>query len=392
MKEKKAKHVWPFSFYFLFFAAVAVYGPYRILYYQSLSFTGAQIGVLAGIAPLVTLIGLPLIAGLADRTERHKLIMSIALLVLISGVCLLPYMTTFFPQLILAILLGLSFSTTTALSNNAAMFMLGEQKTLFGRIRLGGTIGFSIFATVAGIIVEEFGLKIAFWSAAFLFGTAFATSQKLIHGEKETEPLKEKVRATKLLKKPRFLLFLILSFTAGMAFATINTYLFPYMETLGTRESLMGLALTIGTLAEMPILFFMSYFIQRFKAYSLVIFSIAMTGVRLLLLASTSNPIFVILIQILNGVNYPLLLVSGVTYADEQAPKGFHATAQGLFSTAMGGIGTALGGFIGGLLFDQFGAKRMYLVFGSFVVIVVCVVFVLHRTLPAEQKIEQVRL
>ena len=383
-KKHYTKFIWPFSFYFLFFAGVAVYGPYRILYYQSLSFSGAQIGLLAGIAPLVTLIGLPFIAGLADRTNGHKLIMSIALLLLSSGLCLLPYITTFFPQLIIAILLGLSFSTTTTLSNNAAMFMLGNQKTLFGRIRLGGTIGFSIFATVAGIMVQEFSLKIAFWAAAFLFGTAFMISQKLIHGDTENDSSNEKGRSIELLKKPRFLLFLLLGFTAGMGFATINTYLFPYMKSLGTRESLMGLALTIGTLAEMPILFFINHFIQRFKSYTLVIFSIAMTGVRLLLLASTSNPILVILIQLFNGVNYPLLLVSGVSYADEQAPKGFHATAQGLFSTAMGGIGTAIGGFIGGLLFDQFGAKRMYLVFGIFVVIVVCVVSVVYRSLPTE--------
>jgi len=44
MKYKKI--AWPFSLYFLRFAGAATYRPYLVLYYQSLSFTGAQIGLL----------------------------------------------------------------------------------------------------------------------------------------------------------------------------------------------------------------------------------------------------------------------------------------------------------------------------------------------------------
>jgi hypothetical protein len=43
------KKIWPFSFYFLFFAAIASFGPYMVLYYQSLEFTGTQIGLLTGL-------------------------------------------------------------------------------------------------------------------------------------------------------------------------------------------------------------------------------------------------------------------------------------------------------------------------------------------------------
>ena len=76
-KVKYRKFVWPFSFYFFIFAGVASYSPYLVLYYQSLSFTGAQIGLLTGIAPLITLVSLPLMTGLADRTNRHGLIMGL---------------------------------------------------------------------------------------------------------------------------------------------------------------------------------------------------------------------------------------------------------------------------------------------------------------------------
>jgi PPP family 3-phenylpropionic acid transporter len=380
------KKIWPFSFYFLLFAGAAAHLPYRVLYYQSLSFTGAQIGLLAGITPLITVVSLPLVTGLADRTSRHKLIMSLSLLVVVSGLILLPYLKTFIPLFGLTILITVFFSPIGSLSSSASMFMLGDRKDLFGRIRLGGTLGFSIVATLSGALVENYGLRIAFWSAAGIFFIAFLVSQKLVHGGEESGKPADRGRASELLKNPHFLLFLLIGISGGISFATINAYLFPYMKELGAGESMMGLALTIGTIVEIPTLFFVSRFIKRFKAYALLIFSIVMTGLRFLLLAVAPNPIFVLFVQLLNGFNSPLLTVAGVTYADEHAPKGFRATAQGLFSTAMGGIGSAVGGFAGGLLFERLGAKGMYLVFCIFVARVLVFVSLVRRTLTPEQK------
>jgi len=377
---------WPFSFYFLFFAGVASFLPYLVLYYQSLSFTGAQIGLLAGIAPLITLVSLPLITGLADRTNRHRLIMSLSLLVVISGLVLFPFLKTFISLLALAVLSNVFFSPAISLSDSATMFMLGDRKDLYGRVRLGGTIGFGIVATVAGSLVESYGLRIAFWSAAGLFFLAFLASQKLVHGGEESGKPADRGRVSDLLKNPYFLLFLLIGFSGGVSFATINTYLFPYMKALGAGESTMGLALTIGTIAEIPVLLFVGRFLKRFRAYALAIFSLAMTGLRCLLLSVAPNPLFVLFVQLLNGFNYPLLTVAGVTYADEHAPKGFRATAQGLFNAVVGGIGAAVGGFAGGLLFESMGAKGMYFVFCLFVALVLVFVSLVRRTLPREQE------
>jgi MFS family permease len=148
----------------------------------------------------------------------------------------------------------------------------------------------------------------------------------------------------------------------------------------------MGLALTIGTIVEMPVLFFVNRFIKRFRAYALLTFALAMTGLRFLLLGIAPNPTFVLFVQLLNGFNYPLLTVAAVTYADEQAPKGYRATAQGLFNAATGGIGAAVGGFAGGLMIEKLGAKSMYLVFCGFVILVLILVSLIRHALPPEEE------
>jgi len=155
MSNKKL--VWPFIFYFLIFAGMASYRPFMVLYFQSLSFTGAQIGLLTGLAPLLTLVSLPLVTGVADRTNRHKLIMGFALVIMILGLILFPSLTTFLPLFIMTILTTVSFSPLMSLSGSAAMFMLADKKELFGRVRLGGTIGFSVAAYWQAHLLKTLG-------------------------------------------------------------------------------------------------------------------------------------------------------------------------------------------------------------------------------------------
>ena len=286
----------PFGIYFLILAGVAAHAPYRVLYYQSLSFTGTQIGLLTGIAPLVTIFSIPLLTGIADRTQKHKQMMTAALILVVAILVVFPTVKNFLPLFGMVILFTITFSLQNPLMSSASMFMLGDQKELFGRVRLGGTIGFSLIGLVAGFFVENYGLKIAFWGAAGIFVLTLLLSQQLVHGSQESKKPTDWRSMATLLKKPHFQLFLLIGLSGGISFATLNTYLFPYMKALGAGESLMGVALTVGTLIEIPVLFFANRFVGRFKAYHLLLLSLGMTGLRFLLLAVAPNPTFVLFI------------------------------------------------------------------------------------------------
>ena len=379
------RKIWPFTFNFLWFASIAFVVPYIVLYYQDLGFTGTQIGLLTGITPLITFFSAPFWTGIADKRSRHRLIMSIAMLIGVITIVVFPLLNAFLPILLIVILLNIFLAPVQPFADSAAMFMLADEKEMYGRIRLGGTIGFGLVASIAGVVVRNYGLRLAFWGSASLMLLAFIISQKLIYGQlKAGDPVRGSVRT--LLKNPRWLLFLTVAFAGGLTLAATNNYLFPYMKELGANESTMGLALTIGTIVEIPVLFYGHRLIKWFTSYRLLMLSMVLTGIRLLLFAVSGTPSVVLIVQLLNGLNFPIMWVAGVSYADENAPAGMSTTALGLFSAMVFGFGNAVGGFMGGLLLERIGGRGIFLVYGVIVFIVLAVVTLLSRRLPTEQK------
>jgi PPP family 3-phenylpropionic acid transporter len=380
------RKLWPFTFNFLLFAAIACVVPFIVLYYQELGFTGTQIGLLTGITPLITFFSAPLWTGLADATRRHRLMMSLAILVGVITLSVFPLLNGFVPVLLIAFLLNTFVAPVTPFADSATMFMLADEKEMYSRIRLGGTIGYGLVAPIVGVLVQDHGLRFAFWGCAALFLLSFIVSQKLVYGQlKADSPARGRVRT--LMSDPRWLLFLIVAFAGGSALAAFNNYLFPYMKELGANESTMGLALTVGMISEIPTLFFANRLIKRLKSYGLLMLSMVVTGLRMLLFAASGTPSLVLFIQLLNGLTFPAMWVAGVSYADENAPAGMSTTAQGLFSATVFGFGTAVGGFIGGPLLESIGGRGLYLVFGAAVLAMVAIVALIQRRLPAGQKI-----
>jgi PPP family 3-phenylpropionic acid transporter len=258
------------------------------------------------------------------------------------------------------------------------MFMLGDKKELYGRVRLGGTFGFGIAATIAGVFVQNYGIRYAFWAGALLLFLALLISQKLIFGQAHAGiAIKQGLRV--LLADRRWILFLTLALAGGFALAANNSYFLPYMKELGTAESLMGVILTIGVLSEIPVLFFGNRLLERFTANGLLLLAMIITGVRLTLLAIVRTPEAAVLLQLTNGLTFPAMWIAGVAYADQYAPPGMRTTAQGLFGAMVFGLGMALGGFIGGPILENWGGQAVFLIYGVVVLIVVTAVTLLQQ-------------
>lgn len=373
----------PFTLNIFVFAGFAFVIPFLVLYYQGLEFNGAQIGLLTGIGPLLTLVGAPLWTGLADATRRQRLVLGLALLVGAVTIFAYSLFDTFLPILLLVILFSAFMAPATALADTATMFMLADRKEMYGRVRLGGTIGFGLAISVAGVLVQNYGLQIAFWGSALLFVLSAFIGQKLVFGQqKASASTGGGTRA--LLANRRWLLFLVVAFAGGLAFSATNNYFFPYLQDLGAQETIMGLSVAVGTVMEIPVLFWGNRLIRRFKPSGLLMLAMIITGVRLMLFGVTVEPAIVFVLQLFTGLTFPAMWLAGVAYADQNAPAGRSSTAQGLFGAMVFGFGPAVGGFIGGPLLAAVGGRGTLLVFGVAVLVTLAIVALVQKRLPPE--------
>jgi PPP family 3-phenylpropionic acid transporter len=377
------KKIWPFSFYFLYFAAFASLLPYFVLFYQNLGFNGAQIGLLTGVPPLVTLVGGPLLTGVADSTRRHRLIMGLGLAVTIGVMLIMPSMKEFVIVFILIIIFNIFISPVSPLADSATMSMLGEERAMYGRIRLGGTIGWGLVAPIAGTLVEMHGLRIAFLIFSGIMFINFFVSQKFSFGKKEEQAAGNGGIRT-LLADRRWIFFLLISFLGGVGAFSVAAYLFPYLAELGANEGQMGIALTIATLTEIPVFFFGDRLVRRFGSYGLFMIALVLIGIRSLLYAVVDSTLQVFILQVFSGMMFPALWLAGVSYADEYAPAGLKSTAQGLFGAVMFGFGSAVSGFVGGLLLESLGGRGMFLVLGIAILVGLALIEGIKRLLPKE--------
>jgi len=236
---------------------------------------------------------------------------------------------------------------------------LGEHRDRYGRIRLWGAIGWGICAPLAGRLAEKVGLQGLF----IVFGALMGLSALLAARQPVRSTLMRPLGAGALSlfwADPRWRAFLFTAFSGGVILSVISNFLFLFLQDLGASQSLLGFSLTVATVSEVSLLYVSSGLLKRWSPQWLMMAGLILFAVRALLYSFISQPWMAMPIQLMHGLTYALMWVSGVSYAGMMAPPGLNATAQGLFSSAIMGVGMVVGSLLGGFLLAHVGAIWMF--------------------------------
>ncbi len=358
----------PSAFYFIYFGALAALAPFLALYYQQLGFSGSQIGILLGVSPLITLVASPFWTGYADANQRHKPVLLGTLLSIVLLAFVFPLVRSFPVALVLVTLMAFMGAPVVSLVDSATLSMLGERRNEYGRIRLWGSVGWGLTAPIVGWVFQRFQLVWMFYIyASFMALNLFTTGRMTFPKQVSSTPFWRGLRS--LFSDRQWVLFLLLVFVAGIGNAAHTSYMSLLMSQLGADKTLMGIALTLSTLSEVPVMFFSSILLKRFSPRGLLAIALFFSGLRCILYAFVGNAAGVLAIQAIHGLTFPILWIAGVTYAAENAPEGLGATAQGLFGGVLMGFGMAAGSLLGGMLIDSVGISGMYAFTGALVLL-----------------------
>ena len=118
--------------------------------------------------------------------------------------------------------------------------------------------------------------------------------------------------------------------------------------------------MAVSASSEIPILYFSSRLIRKYKATTLILLGTVFYIIRLLIYSVAASPIAIILAQLLQGLSYGLFLTSFVHYIHSLAPAGLKTTAQTMGNAVYTGLGGIVGNYVCGRIIDGFGIHAVY--------------------------------
>lgn len=345
--------------YFTYFAAMGALMPFLALYYDQIGLSGQQIGLISSLSPLVMTFAAPLWGGLADATQQHRRLLLLAVAGYMVAVALLSFSSTLLWLLPVVALYSFCSAPIIPLVDNTVLELLGERKAEYGRQRLWGAIGWGGSGALMGLIVQRYGLQWGFYvslSLMVLLGL-IANRLPVSHariGGQYWHGLR------RLLTNRAWMVLLFVLFVNGIGMSFTNNFLFLYLKRLGAGQALMGYALGVASLSELPAFFFADQLLRRWGARGLLIAALVAQVVRMFGYAFMPTPEFALLIALLHGLTFSAMWVAAISYANQHAPPGLGATVQGLLAAVSMSLAGIVGALIGGLLFDGIGPAAMF--------------------------------
>ncbi len=367
--------LWLLAVNSMIYMASAAYSPYLSLYYKQQGISSLEIGTLLSIGPVVSICIQPLWGIFSDLTGRRKL--TLGIVVLGTAAVLVGYRlgTGFGFFFLLSILLSTFSTSIVPLSDALTLEYANRHSINYARIRIGGTIGYSIVVLAVG------GFLKADPSMAFLFGAVgylllfFLVLKIPVEGVRSRSKKERQTDGASHDKKPghifvdhSFIFILLCSFVIQVGMSFNGNFMGVYIGEMGYDQQLVGVANFISAASEIPILLAAGWIMKRFSAIQILLFSCVMMAVRMVLLTGESVG-FVVASQLLQSVTYMTTYYSCVMFISRNTYPDKRSQGQSLLAMVQGGFGSVAGSLLGGAVIDQLGIRVSYWAMSAFVLV-----------------------
>ncbi|XP_041478085.1 major facilitator superfamily domain-containing protein 6-like [Lytechinus variegatus] len=243
------------------------------------------------------------------------------------------------------------------------------QNFQYGRQRMFASIAYGALAPLSGIAVSAYTAAHpnafnVYLPAFVLFVTLFALCTATV----SFIPIRVKQRTTKslamdakdVLLKPKVIVFFTVMLSMGIMFAFFETYLFLFLAEIDGEATVMGLCLTVSCSSEVVLMMYASKIREKIGhrtvlGIALIGFSLRSVGYSLL-----QNPWTVLPIELLHGITHGSMWPNAVFFIHQSSPPELAATMQSLTFSTFFGLGKGVGIILGGVIYDNFGARNLF--------------------------------
>jgi PPP family 3-phenylpropionic acid transporter len=346
--------------YFVLYAVVATLWPYFPAFLRARGFSEAEIGFLQGCRQLAEAAGPLLVAFLSEKLGRRRTLVNACLVGFAVAAFFLNRTSAFLPAALLAAAAGLSLRTTIPLSDTLAATELPDAAHNYGRVRIGGSLGFITvlsLAAIFGLINQQNSSSIT-RAMLVLAGVCMVTT-RLLPESHSVEHHAHAAAADGRRFDGYFWAFMIAAALQQLGMSAYYSFFTLYVQdVLHMPQGAWMWA--IGPVAEMPFLFFAGRITRRFRLSSLLIASAVAVSVRLGLYALV--PLFAVVIaaQLLHSLTFGLFHATCIEFIRRNAPEARRVVGMGIYMSVSTALPLFMGSSAGGVFIEKFGYSAFY--------------------------------
>ena len=356
-------------FWFIYMGSLGIVFPYFSLYLkEDAGLSGAQVGLVLAMPPLMGLFAQPFWGQVADRTGARSRILVWLSLIAAFGY-LAVGMADGFPAILLATAALSLFSTAILpITTSVSLAVLREVGLhAFGYVRAWGTIGYFIVVIVFPWIVERYqagagaapALHVMFpVTAALVFGSAAVGFFLPRAGAVALHAVRGEWR--ELLRNSPYVRLLLFALAANLL-QYGPMWLFPiFVRARGGDVATIRGMWIVMLIFEIPLVLATGSGLKRLGSRGLLAIGVLAGGLRWLLCAGITDLYWLYAVQALHGLTVVGLTLGSPLYLDEVAPEKLRSTAQGILSMVSVGIAGILSNTGAGWLIERAGIDWLY--------------------------------
>ncbi|MEF2968232.1 MFS transporter [Paenibacillus sp. M1] len=348
---------------FFIYGTMVIFAAFFQLYLQEIGMDKLEIGSLMALSPLISLLAHPFWRHLSDRGQNLRVVLLIMMVGLLVMGHLVFKVNTYHMLYLSMIMLFFFQSPLLAQTNSLTLGYMDNNGKRFGTYRIWGSMGWTFIALTAGPIIDHVGqngisllfsitLMLAIGSALLLPSISLTANTPRI----------APVEIRRTLQNKYFVAFILLGSLVAIPNAINNIFMPLFINDLGGSRFQVGSAVFLSTLFEMLAFILLHRFLKKKITYLMgcLTFVSLLFALRWDLMAAATEPIQIIVIQVLHAVTFGGFFYVGTRLTALFLPRPFRSAGQAVYTFALSGVAGVIAGLFGGWVFQNFGPVVLY--------------------------------
>ena len=367
------------SLYIAEFGALACFFPFLTYYFQYRGLSYTEIGIAFAVFSIMGVITQPIWGYITDKYLSKRT--TIIIIMFISSLTIYSFIfAKSFYHILFSIILLLSIQSSLVSVSDAYSYEIIEhhKEIQYGKIRLMGSFAFGIVALFMGLSIKYFGMNSSFFLYSIIMFLGAMIVCSIDYKDKTATQKIDLFDVRCLIKDKRFFIFMVSIVFANIGIGSNNSYVYLLIQKTGGNVSQLGILWFILALSELPAFFYGTKLLKRYGELNLFIIGMVLFTIRYFLDSICTSYVYVIIIQVMQGVTFPLFFMASLQYLNSITPTKMKTTAMTFFGAACG-----LGAFIGnigcGILLEHISIFMIYKLISLSCLICIGFVIVLKR-------------